>query len=56
MFTVGINTHLRISELLRITAGMVRDLEAMDELEIKEKKTDKNRREILSKGCVEAIQ
>ncbi len=35
---------------------MVRDLKAMDELEIKEKKTGKSRRVSLNEACVEAIQ
>lgn len=39
LFTLGINTNLRASDLLRITAGMVRHLEAGDELTLKEQKT-----------------
>lgn len=56
IFTVGINTNLRASDLLRISAGMVRDLDPMDELEIKEKKTGKIRRVSINKACVEVIQ
>ncbi|WP_319526514.1 tyrosine-type recombinase/integrase [uncultured Desulfosarcina sp.] len=56
LFTLGINTNLRASDLLRITAGMVRGLKAGDELAIKEKKTGKHRRITLNKAATEAIQ
>jgi len=56
LFTVGINTNLRASDLLRTKVGQVRDLEAMDELELRERKTGKVRRISLNKTCVEAIQ
>jgi len=39
LFIVGINTNLRASDLLRIRAGQVRGLKPMDEIELKEKKT-----------------
>jgi len=55
LFTLGINTNLRASDLLRITAGQVRGLKAMDEIELKEKKTGKTRRITLNKACVEAL-
>ena len=55
LFTLGINTNLRASDLLRITAGQVRGLKAMDEIELKEKKTGKTRRITLNKACVEAV-
>ncbi len=55
LFTLGINTNLRASDLLRITAGQVRGLKAMDEIELKEKKTGKTRRITLNKTCVEAL-
>lgn len=38
LFTLGINTNLRASDLLRIMAGQVRGLKGMDEIELKEKK------------------
>ena len=50
LFTLGINTNLRTSELLRITVGMVTDLNAGDELTLKEKKTGKHRRITLNKA------
>lgn len=56
LFTVGINTNLRASDLLKITAGQVRTLKPMDEIELKEQKTGKRRRISLNNACVEAIQ
>lgn len=56
LFVVGINTNLRASDLLRITAGQVRNLKPLDEIEVKEKKTGKWRRITLNKACVDAIQ
>jgi len=56
LFTVGINTNLRASDLLQIKAGMVRHLKPMEEIELKEKKTGKLRRISLNRGCIEAIQ
>jgi integrase len=55
LFIVGINTNLRASDLLSIRAGQVQGLRAMDEIEIREKKTQKNRRISLNKNCIEAI-
>jgi len=56
LFTIGINTNLRASDLLRITAGHVRGLKAGDSIELKEKKTGKFRRVTLNKACIHAIQ
>jgi integrase len=56
LFTIGINTNLRASDLLRIRVGQVRDLKPGDEIELKEKKTGKSRRITLNKACVQAIQ
>jgi len=55
LFTLGINTNLRASDLLQITAGQVRGLKAMDEIELKEQKTGKTRRITLNRACVEAV-
>ena len=41
LFTIGINTNLRASDLLRFKVGQVSDLKAGDVVEIKEKKTGK---------------
>jgi len=53
LFTFGINTNLRASDLLAITAGMVRNEE---ELVLKEKKTGKERRITLNTISQKAIQ
>ena len=53
LFTLGINTNLRASDLLAITAGMVRNEE---ELVLKEKKTGKERRITLNTTTQKAIQ
>jgi integrase len=55
LFTVGINTNLRASDLVRITVGQVRDLKAGDSLALREMKTGKARQVILNKDCVKAI-
>ena len=56
LFTVGINTNLRASDLLRIKVKQVRDLQPHDEIVLNEKKTKKERRINLNKACVDAIQ
>ncbi|MBW2365954.1 MAG: hypothetical protein JRF25_13120 [Deltaproteobacteria bacterium] len=44
LFTIGINTNLRASDLTRILVEQVEYLNPMDEIEIREMKTGKNRR------------
>ena len=56
LFTLGINTNLRASDLIRLTAGQVRHLKPGDELVLKERKTGKPRRITLNKSAVGAIQ
>ena len=56
LFTIGINTNLRASDLLRIKVGMVRGLQPNDEIEVREKKTKKNKRITLNKACIDAIR
>ena len=56
LFTVGVNTNLRASDLLSIKAGTVRGLNPMDEIEVRERKTGKARRINLNKACNDAIQ
>jgi integrase len=56
LFTLGINTNLRASDLLRITAGDVRHLKVGDTLNLKEKKTDKHRAIVVNKAVVDAVQ
>ena len=58
LFTIGINTNLRASDLLRLKVGQVRYLQnkkGENEIEIVEKKTGKSRRITFNKACIEAI-
>lgn len=56
LFTLGINTNLRTSDLLRITAGQVRHLKPGGQLVLKERKTGKHRRIDLNKTAISSIQ
>ena len=56
LFVLGVNTNLRASDLLKITAGQVRDLQPGDEIAINETKTKKPRRITLNKPVVASIQ
>lgn len=55
LFTVGINTNLRASDLLNIKVGQVRGLKAKESFEIKELKTGKPRRLTFNQTCLDAI-
>ena len=55
LFTVGINTGFRCSDLLRITVSMVKDLHIGGEISIKEKKTGKFRKVNLNEGVINDI-
>ena len=56
LFTVGINTNLRASDLLQIKVKQVKGLKAGENIELREKKTDKIRRITLNGACIETIQ
>jgi integrase len=56
LFTIGINTSLRASDLVRLTVGQLRGLRPMDELELKERKTGNLRRISLNRACIEAVE
>ncbi len=59
LFTIGINTNLRASDLLRLKVSQVRHLKPQkgeNEIEIVEKKTGKPRRITMNKTCIEAIR
>ena len=56
LLILGINTAFRASDLLSIRVKDVKNLRPGDELEMKEKKTQKNRRVNLNPACVDAIQ
>jgi integrase len=55
LFTIGINTNLRASDLLSIKVYQVRGLKPMDEINLIGKKTGKHRRINLNKTCIDAI-
>jgi integrase len=56
LFTIGINTNLRASDLLNLRVGQVRGLKPGGDIEIKETKTGKPRRITLNKTSTEAIK
>lgn len=56
LFTIGINTASRASDLLSIKVHQVKDLAPGDEIVLTEKKTKKERRITLNKPCISAIQ
>jgi len=55
LFTLGVNTNLRASDLLQLTVGQVRGLAAGESVEIREKKTGKPRRVVLNGACMQAV-
>jgi len=55
IFTIGINTNLRASDLLRITIGHVIDTNIGEKFSIREKKTGKVREIIINKNVHEAV-
>jgi integrase len=56
IFTLGINSALRPSDLLRITVGQVKSLKVGDSFEVREKKTGLYRRVMLNKGSFKAVK
>jgi integrase len=56
LFTLGINTNLRASDILKITVGMVRNLKPEDHFTIREKKTGKDRSITINKTVHAAIK
>jgi integrase len=56
LFTMGINTNLRASDLIRIKAGDVRQNKPGDDLIIKEQKTGKIRRITLNEAVISAVK
>ena len=56
LFTLGINTAYRASELLSLTVGQVKHLQIGDLLDIKQKKTKEYRAATLNHSAVESIQ
>ena len=56
IFTVGINTNLRASDLLQITVGQVRRLQSGEHFSLKEKKTGKLKDVTVNKNVHEVVQ
>jgi integrase len=56
LFTVGINTNLRASDLLALKVHQVKSLKPDSDIELKEKKTGKLRRITFNKACADSIQ
>lgn len=56
IFTLGINTNLRASDLVRITVGQVRYLKPGEHFNIREKKTGKERKVTINNSVYQAIQ
>lgn len=55
IFTLGINTNLRASDLTRITVGQVRYLQPGQYFAIRERKTGKERKVTINKAVYDAI-
>lgn len=56
IFTLGINTNLRASDILKITVGQVKYLQVGGSFNLREKKTGKQRTVTLNKTVYETIQ
>ena len=55
LFTIGINTNLRASDILNIKVDQLRRVKPGDEIEIREKKTGKLRRLTRNRNVVAAV-
>lgn len=55
LFVVGINLNMRASDLIRLTAGQVRDIKLGDCFMVIEQKTKKQRPVYLNSACIEVI-
>ena len=56
IFTLGINTNLRASDLLRITVGQIRHLRPGEHFSVREKKTGKLRDITINETVYKALQ
>lgn len=56
IFTLGINTNLRASDLISLTVGQVRHLNAGDHFHTKERKTGKARQVTVNKAVYEVLK
>ena len=55
LFTIGINTNLRASDILRITVGQVRGLKPEEHFTIREKKTAKDKNITINKTVHDVV-
>jgi len=56
IFTLGINTNLRASDILKLTIGQVRHLNAGEHFSINEKKTGKSKSITINQSVFNALQ
>ena len=56
IFTLGINTNLRVSDLISLTVGQVRHLNAGDHFQTKERKTGKARQITVNNAVYEVLK
>jgi integrase len=56
IFTLGINTNLRASDILKITVGQVKHLKTGEHFTLTEQKTDKQRTITVNQSVYEAFQ
>lgn len=56
IFTIGINTNLRASDLVKLKVGHLKHLKPGDHFELREKKTQKKRCITINKPVYEAVQ
>ena len=56
IFTLGINTNLRASDILKITVGQVRYLQVGEHFTIREKKTGKDKSITINKTVYDALR
>lgn len=56
LFTLGINSAFRASDLLSIQIKHVKYLQAGESFELKEKKTQKHRRVTVNQTCIDSIR
>jgi integrase len=56
IFTIGINTNLRASDLLKITVGQIRNLKVGEHFTVKEIKTGKDRKITINKSVYDSVQ
>jgi len=56
LFTLGINTNLRASDILNLKVHQIQNIKPNHSIDIKEKKTGKKKGIMLNTSCIQAIQ